>query len=327
MALPTSSILLDLAAVIQRIADLFGLDSEVVRRNGVRILIIWITAFVIHQMIRIIAARIVRRASDSNDKLLTHREKRASTISGVMRGVGGALVILFAVILTLDVFINIGPLLAGAGVAGLAISFGSQSLVRDVISGFFLLIENQFDVGDVVDLAGLSGSVEHMTLRVTQLRDVEGAVHLIPNGQILTVTNRTRGWSRAVVDIATLTGASVVAIGSGVASSLFANDAALRARLETAAEATAESVWHMPLFDDYRQTIESKVADLKNTGGAQGGVGTSAVFLEAFTDYPWAHVDMAGMALIESAKGKNYLSHGATGYGVRLFVEFLRDWA
>ena len=131
----------------------------------------------------------------------------------------------------------------------------------------------------------------------------------------------------AVIDIATLTGSSVVAIGAGVAASLFANDAALRARLETAAKATDETVWHMPLFDDYRKTIESEVADLKNTGGAQGGVGTSAVFLEAFTDYPWAHVDMAGMAMVASGKDRKYLTNGGTGYGVRLFVEFLRDWA
>jgi len=131
----------------------------------------------------------------------------------------------------------------------------------------------------------------------------------------------------AVIDIATLTGSSVVAIGAGVAASLFGNDAPLRARLETAADATDERVWHMPLYDDYRKTIESKVADLKNTGGTQGGVGTSAVFLEAFTDYAWAHVDMAGMALVEAPRGRNYLTHGGTGYGVRLFVEFLRDWA
>src|SRR5690554_3154481 len=132
---------------------------------------------------------------------------------------------------------------------------------------------------------------------------------------------------KAVLDIATLTGASMAAMGSGVAASLFANDEALRARLETAAQATSEGVWPMPLFDDYRKAIESKVADLKNTGGAGGGVGTSAVFLEAFTDYPWAHVDMAGMAMVDSPKERHYLSHGATGYGVRLFLEFLRDWA
>lgn len=131
----------------------------------------------------------------------------------------------------------------------------------------------------------------------------------------------------AVVNIATLTGASVTALGAGVASSLFSNDHALRARLETAAEATSEQLWPMPLYDEYRKAVESKVADLKNTGGAASGVGTAAVFLEAFTDYPWAHIDMAGMGQIDSNKGKSYLTQGATGYGVRLFVEFLRDWA
>lgn len=130
----------------------------------------------------------------------------------------------------------------------------------------------------------------------------------------------------AVVDIATLTGANVVALGQGVSASLFSNDQALKARLETAADATAERLWHMPLFDEYRKSIESDVADLKNTGGARGGVGTAAVFLEAFTDYPWAHIDMAGMELTTSGKGRRYLTKGATGYGVRLLVEFLRNW-
>lgn len=131
----------------------------------------------------------------------------------------------------------------------------------------------------------------------------------------------------AVIDIATLTGASVTALGAGVASSLFSTDSTLRARLETAAAATGERVWPMPLFEEYRATIESTVADLKNSGGAQGGVGTAAAFLQAFTAYPWAHIDMAGMALVEKPKGRTYLTPGATGYGVRLFVEFLRDWA
>lgn len=131
----------------------------------------------------------------------------------------------------------------------------------------------------------------------------------------------------AVIDIATLTGANVTALGEGVAASLFFTDPTLRARIETASEATGERVWPMPLFPEYRALIESKVADLKNSGGAKGGIGTSAAFLQAFTDYPWAHVDMAGLGLIENPRGRGYLTPGATGYGVRLFVEFLRDWA
>lgn len=131
----------------------------------------------------------------------------------------------------------------------------------------------------------------------------------------------------AVIDIATLTGSSVTALGEGVAASLFSTDAGLRARLETAAEATAERLWPMPLYEEYRKAIESEVADLKNSGGARGGVGTSAAFLQAFTSYPWAHIDMAGMELLEKPKERPYLTPGATGFGVRLFVEFLRDWA
>jgi leucyl aminopeptidase len=128
----------------------------------------------------------------------------------------------------------------------------------------------------------------------------------------------------AVVDIATLTGASITALGEGVSSSLFASDEAVAAQLVAASDTSGERVWRMPLFDEYRDTIDAKVAaDLKNSGGAKGGVGTAAVFLQAFTDFPWAHIDMAGMALVDAARKKPYLTPGATGYGVRLLVEFV----
>ncbi len=134
---------------------------------------------------------------------------------------------------------------------------------------------------------------------------------------------------QAVVDIATLTGASVTALGAGVAASLFSTDDALSAALVASGRESGEKVWPMPLFDEYRQTIKSKVvADLRNTGGAQGGVGTAAVFLQAFTAYPWAHIDMAGMALDDSgSKERPYQVPGATGYGVRLLVGYLRNAA
>lgn len=129
----------------------------------------------------------------------------------------------------------------------------------------------------------------------------------------------------AVVDIATLTGSSVTALGAGVSASLFVNDDDLAAQLEGASAASGERVWRMPLFEEYRKTIAAEVADLKNSGGARGGVGTAAVFLERFTSYPWAHIDMAGMGLVNAAGDKPYLSPGATGYGVRLLLEFLRS--
>jgi leucyl aminopeptidase len=129
----------------------------------------------------------------------------------------------------------------------------------------------------------------------------------------------------AVIDLATLTGACVVALGNGVAAGIFCNDDALRDRLLAAAGATHERLWPLPLYDDYRRTINSDVADMKNSGGRMGGVGTSAVFLREFTNYPWAHLDIAGMALAD--KAGDYSPAGGTGFGVRLLVEYLRGLA
>jgi leucyl aminopeptidase len=135
---------------------------------------------------------------------------------------------------------------------------------------------------------------------------------------------------KAVVDLATLTGACVVALGEGVAAGLFGIDADLLARLQAASEASGERVWHMPLFDDYLDRIESLTADLANSGGRRGGVGTSAMFLKQFAEgYPWAHLDIAAMAFEErpgTPKRPPHLQKGGTGFGVRLLVQFLRDW-
>jgi leucyl aminopeptidase len=129
---------------------------------------------------------------------------------------------------------------------------------------------------------------------------------------------------KAVIDLATLTGACVVALGQGVAAGLFSSDDGLRDKLVTAGNSTQERVWPLPLYDDYRKAIDSDVADMKNSGGRFGGVGTSAVFLKEFTSYPWAHLDIAGMALAE--KDTTYTPRGGTGFGVRLLVEFLQNW-
>lgn len=126
-----------------------------------------------------------------------------------------------------------------------------------------------------------------------------------------------------VVDLATLTGSCVIALGKGVAAGLFSSDDTLRDALTDAGSTTHERVWPLPLYKDYREKIKSDVADMKNTGGRVGGVGTSAVFLQEFTDYPWAHLDIAGMALRDGSNG--YLTKGGTGFGVRLLVEFLRS--
>jgi len=128
----------------------------------------------------------------------------------------------------------------------------------------------------------------------------------------------------AVVDIATLTGAQSIALGPQAAA-VFSNDAELTGKLLAAAAASDERLWRMPLYDEYEEAIKSQVADVKNSAGRYSGIGTSAKFLEHFTeDYPWAHVDMASMAF--SDEDKPARPKGATGYGVRLFTAFLEEY-
>ena len=129
----------------------------------------------------------------------------------------------------------------------------------------------------------------------------------------------------AVIDLATLTGACVVALGGGVAAGIFCNDDSLRDKLLAASETTRERIWPLPLYDDYRRAINSEVADMKNSGGRMGGVGTSAIFLREFTNYPWAHLDIAGMAMSE--KAGDYSPVGGTGFGVRLLIAYLQGMA
>jgi leucyl aminopeptidase len=130
---------------------------------------------------------------------------------------------------------------------------------------------------------------------------------------------------KAVIDLATLTGACVVALGSWTAAGIFSTDDNLRDQLLAAGKATHERLWPLPLFDDYKKAIKSTTADMKNSGGRMGGVGTSAIFLKEFIDYPWAHLDIAGMALIDKRFETPYTPVGGTGFGVRLLVEFLRS--
>ena len=135
---------------------------------------------------------------------------------------------------------------------------------------------------------------------------------------------------KAVVDLATLTGACVIALGQGVAAGVFCADDELLARLQAASQSSGERIWPMPLYDDYLDRLESLTADLANTGDRYGGVGVSATFLRQFAEgYPWAHLDIAGMTFEERAGGPkrpSYLQKGGTGFGVSLMVQFLRGW-
>ncbi|MBW8773294.1 MAG: mechanosensitive ion channel family protein, partial [Gemmatimonadetes bacterium] len=176
-------------------------DTDFLVHAGIRVVVIWALAWVAWGVVRQLARRIVAAVDDGDDATLTAAEKRGQTIAQLLRSVGGAAIVLVASLLTLNLFIDIGPLLAGAGILGLAVSFGAQSLVKDLIAGFFILFENQLALGDVVEIAGKGGVVERITLRVVQLRDLEGRVHVVPNGLIGVVTNMTKGWSRAVLEI------------------------------------------------------------------------------------------------------------------------------
>lgn len=187
--------------LVERTAELLRIDGETALRGAVRILGIWVLAFVAYRVVKIIARRIERAADDGDPSVTTAREKRGRTISQLLCSVARVVLVTLAILLTFNVFINIAPILAGAGILGLAVSFGAQSLVRDIISGFFILLEDQFAVGDVIEVAGKSGVVEEITLRVVVLRDLEGTMHVIPNGEVKVVSNRTRGWARAIVDI------------------------------------------------------------------------------------------------------------------------------
>jgi small conductance mechanosensitive channel len=183
-----------------RLADLLQLDQLLAL--ALRVASAFLVAFFLLWVLRLIIRRIERSVGEPTPGALTAHEQRTRTLVSLLRSVGRVVVaVVFVFMLLSAVGVNLGPLLAGAGVVGLAISFGAQSLVKDVISGLFILIENQFGVGDVIRIEGVSGAVERMTLRVVILRDTYGVVHIVPNGEIKKVSNLTRTWARVVLDV------------------------------------------------------------------------------------------------------------------------------
>jgi small conductance mechanosensitive channel len=196
--LQTDTIAAIQTTVIRDWADLFNWPALTV--TGLRIAGALIVAIIANYALKAVL-RSVERSSEK-DGIVTAHEQRTRTLLGLLRSMGRVVIWVMTLFMVLGALgLQLGPLLAGAGVVGLAVSFGAQSLVKDVISGLFILMENQFGVGDVVRLEGVSGAVERMTLRVVVLRDVHGVVHVVPNGQITKVSNLTRGWARVVLDV------------------------------------------------------------------------------------------------------------------------------
>lgn len=169
--------------------------------NGLRIILILIGMWLAMKVSKMVGNNIVGYASKKKGTEAKEDERRIHTLIQIFNVASKVLIIVFGgMIIIKELGIDIGPMLAGAGILGLAVGFGSQALVKDLVSGFFLILENQIRVGDVVRIGDNAGLVEQITLRTVILRDLEGIVHTIPNGEIATLSNMTYGWSRAKLD-------------------------------------------------------------------------------------------------------------------------------
>ena len=169
-------------------------------QDAPKILFVAVMAFVV---IRIFRAVVGKMASLQEKRLPSGmRAQQVRTLAAVINSVGVFVVMFVSTLMILGALgLNLGPLLASAGIVGLAIGFGAQTLVKDVINGFFILLENQYDVGDTVRIAGVKGTVENMSLRHTTLRDEDGTIHIVPNSAILIVSNTTRDWSQLTLKV------------------------------------------------------------------------------------------------------------------------------
>jgi small conductance mechanosensitive channel len=195
------AVLQDSAAVAPRaLASFF--DWNVLLPKLVQTALVLIVAIIFYRVVRLSLRRLVEREFDEEDPIEKRlRQQRANTIASLLANVAFVVITAITILTVLSAFVPIGPMLASVGVLGLAVSFGAQTLVKDIIAGTFMLVEGQFAVGDVLRLGDVSGQVERVTLRTTILRDLYGVVHIVPNGEITRVSNLTKTWSRAVLDI------------------------------------------------------------------------------------------------------------------------------
>jgi len=171
--------------------------------HGVKILLIAAAAWLLNIIISRIVKKAVRVAVVADDKISPEAEKkREDTLIRIFNGAIRIVIIILAVMMILqEAGLEIGPLLAGAGIAGLAFGFGGQYLIRDIITGLFIILENQYRIGDEVNIDGTSGIVEDISLRRTTLRDLNGTQHHIPHGDIKRVSNLSKGFARINLDV------------------------------------------------------------------------------------------------------------------------------
>lgn len=170
------------------------------RHDAPKILLVLVVAYALTRIARAVA----RRSADLHVRKLPPgvRVQQVRTVASVVTSISIFVIFFVAALEVLSLLgLNLGPMLASAGIAGLAIGFGAQALVHDFINGFFILLENQYDIGDTVRVAGVKGTVEHMSLRRTVLRDDDGTVHVVPNSAIQIVSNATRDWSQLALRV------------------------------------------------------------------------------------------------------------------------------
>jgi len=174
---------------------------EVAGTRGLRVLAIALLAFILARILKALTRRLVQLAK-SQTRVAQMREQQTRTVAGVLYSIGVTLIVATAILTALPEFgFNITPVEAAAAVASLAFGFGAQHVVKDVINGFFIVFEDQYVVGDLIQVNGETGRVEHVTLRRTIIRNAAGAVVTIPNGMVGQVANLSRDWSQVFVDV------------------------------------------------------------------------------------------------------------------------------
>jgi moderate conductance mechanosensitive channel len=214
--------------------------TEFALGHGVRLAAILLIALLLVRVLRIVTRRLIAAAgTQSAARVARMREQQTQTLAGILYSGGTAIIVIVAVLTALPEFgFNITPVAAAAGLASLAIGFGAQHVVRDFINGFFTVLEDQYVVGDLVRIGDVVGRVEHLTLRRTVLRDPQGAVVTIPNGEITKVANLSRDWGQLFLD-------ATIAIDQPL-------DEALNALEDVATEFRADPSWSPMLLDGPR---------------------------------------------------------------------------
>lgn len=174
---------------------------EIAGKTGLRLAVILVFAILLTRMLKAVTARLVHLAKSSS-RAGQMREQQTRTLAGLLYSIGAAIIGLIAVLMAFEVLgFDIAPAMATAGVASIAIAFGAQSLLKDFINGFFIVFEDQYVVGDLIQVNGETGRVEHLTLRRTVIRNPAGAMVTVPNSLVGQVANLSRDWSQAFVDV------------------------------------------------------------------------------------------------------------------------------